>query len=95
MLEMEDLQKQISLELNSTYYQLEEASQRITLTEASLQKADENYKLIEERYLAGLSPIIELLDAQYSWLLAYNSVLDSRLNYYYARASYFRVSGTI
>lgn len=95
LLEMEDLQKQISLELNSTYYQLEEASQRITLTEASLQKADENYKLIEERYLAGLSPIIELLDAQYSWLLAYNSVLDSRLNYYYARASYFRVSGTI
>ncbi len=95
LLEMEDLQKQISLELSSSYYQLEEASQRISLTEASLKKAEENYKLIEERYLAGLSPIIELLDAQFSFLLAYNSVLDSRLNYFFARAAYFRVSGTI
>ncbi|MEP2026352.1 TolC family protein, partial [Reichenbachiella sp.] len=95
LLELEDLQDQISLEVSSAYYQLRESIERIKLTEASQQKAQENYELIEDRYLEGLSPIIELLDAQYSWLMAYNSVLDSRLNYLIVLSEYKRVIGQI
>ncbi len=95
LLEMKDLQDQISLEVNTAYYKLEESIERIKLTEASLEKAKENTDLIEDRYLEGLSPIIELLDAQYSWLLANNAVLDSRLNYFTALAEYKRVIGQI
>ncbi|GEM_PF-2876370 len=95
LLELEDLQDQISLEVSTAYYQLDESIARITLTEASLEKARENVELIEDRYLEGLSPIIELLDAQFSWLSAYNSVLESRLNYFTALAEYNRVTGNM
>ncbi|WP_020527627.1 TolC family protein [Flexithrix dorotheae] len=95
LLEMEDLQDQISLEVSSAFFQLEESIAGINLTESSLEKANENYELIRDRYQEGLTPIIELLDAQFNWLQAYNSVLESRWHYFSSLAEYNRVTGKI
>ena len=52
-----------------------------TLTLNSLKRAAENLEIMTTRYLEGLSPILEVLDAQVFWLKAYLDHINAKRIY--------------
>ena len=89
--ELKELQYEVNLEINSSSYQLSESIRRVELTTTSLQKAQENLNIMTDRYLEGLTSILEVLDAQLYWQRSYKDMLDAQ--YYYKRAfAFFKYS---
>ena len=89
--DLKELQDEVSLEINSSSYQLSESIRRIELTTQSLQKAQENLNIMTDRYLEGLTSILEVLDAQLYWQRSYKNMLDAQ--FYYKRAfAYYKYS---
>ncbi len=89
--ELQELQDEVKLDINSSSYQLAESISRIELTKESLQKAQENLNIMTDRYLEGLTSILEVLDAQEFWQRSYKDMLDAQV--YYKRAlAYYKYS---
>jgi outer membrane protein TolC len=82
--QLTELQDEVKLDINSSRYQLAESIRRIELTRESLNKAEENLQIMTDRYLEGLTSILEVLDAQVYWHRSYKDMLDAQL--YYKRA---------
>lgn len=93
--QLKELQDEVNLEVNSTDYQLSQAIRRTELTEASLQKAAENLDIMTDRYLEGLTSILEVLDAQLYWQRSYKDMLDAQLYYKKAFAYHKNAIGDI
>jgi outer membrane protein TolC len=93
--ELKELQDEVKLNINSSGYQLAESIRRIELTKNSLQKAQENLNIMTDRYLEGLSSILEVLDAQEFWQRSYKDMLDAQVYYKRAYAYYKQSIGQI
>jgi len=93
--QMEELENQISLEVKSAKYQLDEAVNRVDLTTKSLEKAKENLEMMTDRYVEGLTSILEVLDAQLYWQNAYRNMLDAQAYYQSALSTYKKATGVI
>ena len=93
--ELQEIKDKVTLEVHSTNYQLEETIIRKELTKASLEKAVTNLDIMTDRYLEGLSSILEVLDAQLYWQRAFREMLDARLLYKMAIAYHKKAIGLI
>lgn len=71
----------VTLEVESSKYSFDEADKRVELTLNSLKRASENLEIMTTRYLEGLSPILEVLDAQVFWLKAYLDHINAKRIY--------------
>ena len=69
--QLDKTQDLVTLEINQARYALEESVSKVTLTQNSVLQADENLDLITDRYIEGLSPIVDVLNAQIFWESAY------------------------
>jgi outer membrane protein TolC len=78
---LQELKDEISMELNMSDYQLQEAVKRVDLTRNSLVKAEENLTIMTDRYLESLTSILEVLDAQQYWQRSFKEMLDAEVNY--------------
>lgn len=65
--EQQDLTEQMQLELAQATNNFEEAQTELTITQRSLQQAEENMRLARQQYDAGMEPLSQLLDAQAMW----------------------------
>ena len=77
-LQLDKTQDLITLEVSQARYALEESVKKVELTQNSVQQADENLDLVTDRYLEGLSPIIDVLNAQIFWESAYLDFVDAK-----------------
>lgn len=62
-MEFADLEEGVALEVKEAVIALEEAKQRIRVSEEQFASAEESYKLAKEQYEVGLGTILELTDA--------------------------------
>ncbi len=69
--QLDKTQDLVTLEINQARYALEESVSKVMLTQNSVLQADENLDLITDRYIEGLSPIVDVLNAQIFWESAY------------------------
>ncbi|OHX63929.1 TolC family protein [Flammeovirga pacifica] len=95
ILQKEKMTDQVVLEVNQAKYLLEEAAKRVELTRNSLANADENLRLITDRYEDGLSPIIEVINAQISWQQAYADFIDSKVQYNINQSNMLKAVGEL
>ena len=93
--QLKELQDEVKLDINSSRYQLGESIRRIELTKESLQKAAENLDIMTDRYLEGLTSILEVLDAQEFWQRSSKDLLDAQAYYKRALAYYKHSIGQI
>ena len=77
-LQLDKTQDLITLEVSQARYALVESVKKVELTQNSVQQADENLDLVTDRYLEGLSPIIDVLNAQIFWESAYLDFVDAK-----------------
>ena len=83
----------VTLEVNQARYGLEESVRKVELTQNSVQQADENLDLITDRYVEGLSPIIDVLNAQLFWESAYKDFVAAKKEFQINYSLYIKALG--
>lgn len=87
------LSSNITLEVTQAYLDLQEAMARIEVAESNLNKAKENLDIANGRYEAGVGTIIEVTDAQTSYITAETDLVNARYDAAIARARFDRAVG--
>jgi len=59
-----DLQSMIALQVRQSYLQVEEAGLRVTVTQKAVEQAEENLRVVRDRYKNGEGTNTEVLDAE-------------------------------
>jgi len=89
----EKLRQEVFLEVKQAYIKLNEAEERLPVSELSLKQAKEQYNIIDGRYTEGLATPIELKDAELVHRTAQLEFYKSLLDYNFAVANLERVIG--
>jgi outer membrane protein len=92
---LQGLKNAVSFRVYSAYSSVEEARKNLALSNAALKTAEEGTRLVAVRYEKGLSPLVDLLDAQVSLDTARASVAARENEYRMAIATLSYESGTI
>ncbi len=87
------IREQIQLEVQSYYLQLHAAEKNIGTTHASVALAEENYKIAQVRYAAGVGTNLDVMDASRKLTEARSNYFTALYNYNTARASLERYMG--
>ncbi len=90
----EERKQQVALEVESSYFRLIEAEERIKATEAAEKAAKENLDLANGRYQVGVGSIIEITDAQTLHTDAQTNHIRSIYDYKIAEAQLIRAVGS-
>jgi outer membrane protein len=85
----------INLQVQNAYLLLNQSVQKINLSTLSLQQADENLRLANDRYKAGTIVGKDVLEAQAIWQQAYTSVIDAKVEYKIYEAGYRKAIGEL
>jgi outer membrane protein TolC len=89
----DSLTQQVSLEIESAYLSLKEASERIGAAETVVRQAMENVELAEGRYEAGVGSSIEITDAMITLNNAKMTYITALADYHVAQANLEKAMG--
>ena len=79
--QLAETQQLITLEIQQAYLQLGQSAKRIDLAITSLQQAEENLRLTNDRFKAGTIVGKDLLEAQTIWEQANSNLIDAKVEY--------------
>lgn len=94
-LEQADLNEKMLLELTQAANNLDEAKLQATLADQSLTQADENRRVSQSEYEAGLEPLSDHLEAQALWQQAYETQVDAHFQLYLNYVKYLKAAGKL
>jgi len=77
----------VRLDVRSCYYDLREAEKRISTTAVAVEKADEDYRIAQLRYQAGVGTNTDVLDAQVALTTARNNYNTALYDYNTSKAA--------
>ncbi len=87
------LEDTISNEESSTWAKIVDSRAQMLSAERSLEIASENLEISTFSYSEGLSTILDVMQAQISWLQLYTNSISSEMNYLVAISAYNRIMG--
>lgn len=93
-----DLQKNsrlIDLEVEQTTRNLSDAYSLIETAQAGLRQADENLRIMRDRFNLSLSPLTDLLHAQSQWQQAESNLIEAKAQYKISETEYLRSIGCL
>jgi len=94
-LDLIETKQLITLEIQNNYLILQQSIQRIELSKKSLQQAEENLKLNNDRFQAGTVIGKDVLEAQTLWQQAYSNTIDAKAEYKINEAKYKKAIGEL
>lgn len=89
---IEDMADRISLDESNGWTNLQSARARVDATRRNLSLAKENLDISTYSYREGLATILDVLQAQLSWLQIYENAISAHYDYAVAIASYRRIT---
>jgi len=95
MLEMEKTKDMISLEVESSYYNLQQTQSQVDYATSALDNASKNVVVLLDRYYEGLSSVLEVLDAQLSWQKSYLNYIQAKYELNIAYSTYLKAMGEL
>jgi len=90
---LEDLKRDVTLQVTAAYLAVEDAKARIDALETSVKKAEENLEIAQGRYEAGVGPLIEVTDAQVGLTSARTDLTNAKYDYHSSYADLLRSVG--
>lgn len=93
--QLDETRELIDLQTQNAFLQLNQALKKIQLSELSLQQADENLRLANDRYKVGTITGKDVLEAQVIWQQAYTSLIDAKVEYKINEAGYKKAIGEL
>lgn len=91
--ELDETKELLSMEIKNAYLALNQASRKIALSGASVDQAEENLRLSNDRFKAGTVTGQDVLEAQMLWQQAKSTVIDAKIEYRVAEAEYKKAIG--
>ena len=77
----------IQLEVRQAYLNMREAEKRIQTNQVSVEKAEEDFKIAQVRYSAGVGTNLDVIDAQVALTSARTNYIVSLYDYNTSKAS--------
>ena len=93
--EQQDLTEQMQLELAQAANNFDEAQTELSITQRSLEQAEENMRLARQQYDAGLEPLSQLLDAQAMWQQASADHVNAKCQLQVAYTKMLKAQGAL
>ncbi len=87
------LRDQIVLDESNAWSTLSEGYSQMMIARGSLDMASENLEISTYSYNEGLVSIVDLMQAQISWIQLYTNAINSQYAYQLSKAEYWRVTG--
>lgn len=81
-LELDNAKDMIDLQVNQASFKAQEAVKTFNMTEANLEKADENLRCAEVGFRDGVMTVDNVMEAQTAWLKAHSENVDARIDVY-------------
>lgn len=88
-----DLTEKMTLQEKQAFNQMSEAMALMKSDESALEMAQENYRVAELNYKAGVNTITDVLEANALLLQAENAITDRQITYVTARRRYHDLTG--
>ena len=93
--EQQDLTEQMQLELAQAANNFDEAQTELSITQRSLEQAEENMRLARQQYDAGMEPLSQLLDAQAMWQQASADHVNAKCQLQVAYTKLLKAQGAL
>lgn len=93
-----DLQKNsrlLFIELQQAIRNVQDGYTLIQTAEKGLMQAEENLRVMRNRYAASMAPLTDLLDAQSQWQQAESNVIEAQTQYKIYETEYLRAAGIL
>lgn len=84
----------LNLEMENAWNAVNEAYKRIKITEKAVKQAEENLKVTENNYHAGINGVSDLLEAQAMLQNTHDNLAEARFGYFINLAEYRKTTGT-
>ena len=94
-LEMEQTMDMITLQVESSYYGLEETQDQLDFAFSALDNASKNVDVMLDRYYEGLSSVLEVLDAQLFWQKSFLNYIEAKFELNTAYSAYQKAMGEL
>jgi outer membrane protein TolC len=94
-LRLKQAQEGIALEVRQAYLNLQDAQKRLEVARKGLEQATEALRLARVRFEAGVSPQLEISDAELAFTQAQTNLVNAQFDYLDAYAALLRAIGTI
>lgn len=93
-----DLQKNtrlLNIEVQQAIRNVQDGYELIHTAEKGLRQADENLRVMRNRYAASMAPLTDLLDAQSQWQQAESNLIEAQTQYKIYETEYLRATGAL
>ncbi len=93
-----DLQKNtrlLSIEVQQAIRNVQDGYGLILTAEKGLRQAEENLRVMRNRYAASMAPLTDLLDAQSQWQQAESNLIEAQTQYKIYETEYLRATGRL
>ena len=94
-MQQKDLTEKMELEMAQAANNLDEARLEVEVAQRSLSQCDENLRIVNNQYKAGMTTLTEVLEAQTLWQQAYESHVEARFQEYLMRSKYLKAAGLL
>jgi len=94
-LRLKQAQEGVALEVRQAYLTLQDAQKRLEVARKGLEQATEALRLARVRFEAGVSPQLEISDAELAFTQAQTSLVNAQFDYLDAYAALLRAIGAI
>ena len=94
-LELQRNMRLMSIEAQQAVQNVEDGYRMIHTAESGLRQAEENLRVMRNRYAAAMSPLTDLLDAQSQWQQAQSNLIEAQTQYMIYRPDYLRATGQL
>lgn len=94
-LELQRNMRLMSIEAQQAVQNVDDGYRMIHTAESGLRQAEENLRVMRNRYAAAMSPLTDLLDAQSQWQQAQSNLIEAQTQYMIYRTDYLRATGQL
>ena len=94
-LELQKNTRLMTLEAEQAIRNVEDGYRMIQTAELALRQAEENLRVMRNRYAAQMAPLTDLLDAQSQWQQAASNRIEAETQYQIYRTEYLRATGRL
>ena len=78
-LEWQDAREKIELQVNQSVYKVNEAGKKLIASSRNMENAEENLRRANFGFEEGVSPALNLMEAQTAWVSARSSLIDAQI----------------
>ena len=94
-LELDKNKKLLNLQVQQAIRNVQDSYMMIETATLALKQAEENLRVMRNRYDQSMAPLTDLLDAQSQWQQSYSNYIEAQSQYKIYETEYLRATGNL